>query len=205
MDISVSVRSSRVLSAWDRLRSLVLNAKWRITGLARAIERVDRHVLVKEYENLLQVAPRRHDRGRLYFVPGHDGRLPGHTASSRFEEHLAMAIWRFPDRQRPRPGGGWFPFLDYQFPLKDAQANPGVGKVLAERCRPSHSRVWKSSSTRLESDPTGERATRAPRKGDPGALCLLWAQRGTAASGTRRRKAGRHVHRATDGNRWKKR
>lgn len=62
-------------------------------------------------------------------MDGHDGRLAGNTPSKRLEEHLAMAIWRFRDMRWPRPGGGWFRFLDYQFPLKDAQVNPGVGKV----------------------------------------------------------------------------
>ena len=40
-----------------------------------------------------------------------------------------MAMWRFRGMQWPRLGGGWFQFLDYQFPLKDARANPGVGKI----------------------------------------------------------------------------
>ena len=109
--------------------AVLLDAKWRTTGLALAIDRVDRNALVKEYEETRRTAPRRHDRGKRYFVRGHDGRLSGNTASGRFEEHLAIAIWRLRDVRWPRPDWGWFRFLDYQLPLKDAQGNPGVGKV----------------------------------------------------------------------------
>ena len=108
---------------------MLLNSKWPTTGLALDIDRVDRNALVKEYEKTVNAAPRRHDRGKPYFVTGHDGCLPGNAASGRFEEHLAMAIWRFRGMHWPRLDGGWFQFLDYQFPLKDAQANPGVGKI----------------------------------------------------------------------------
>ena len=41
----------------------------------------------------------------------------------------AIAIWRFRDARWPRPDGGWWRCLDYQFPLKAEQANAGVGKV----------------------------------------------------------------------------
>ena len=101
---------------------------WPTTGLALNIQRIDRNALVKEYESAVQAAPRRHDRDKCYFVPGHDGCIPGNASSNRFEEHLAIAIWRL-RRHWPRPSGGWFQFLDYQFPLKDAQSNPGVGEI----------------------------------------------------------------------------
>ena len=75
---------------------MLLNAKWPATKLALAIDGIDRNALVKEYEDAKKAAPRRHDQGRTYFVPGHDGRLRGDTASGRFEEHLAMAALAFP-------------------------------------------------------------------------------------------------------------
>ena len=64
-----------------------------------------------------------------FFVPGHNGRLSGCKASGRFEEHLAIAIWRIEEARWPRPDGSWLRYLDYQFPLKEARADVGVGKV----------------------------------------------------------------------------
>lgn len=106
-----------------------MNAEWPATDLALAIDGIDRNVLVEEYEDARRAAPRRHDQGRMYFVPGHDGRLRGEAASGRFEEHLAMAIWRLQAMRWPRPAGGWFRILDYQFPLQAARANRRVGKI----------------------------------------------------------------------------
>ena len=42
---------------------------------------------------------------------------------------MAIAVWRFRDARWPRPNGGWWRCLDYQFPLKAEQADAGVGKV----------------------------------------------------------------------------
>ena len=108
---------------------MFLNAKWRTTELASAIDRIDRNKLVREFDDARKTAPRRHDRGKKYFVPGHEGRLTGETESKRFEEHLAMAIWRFREARWPRSDGGWFRFLDYQVPLRETHANQGVGKI----------------------------------------------------------------------------
>ena len=108
---------------------MFLNAKWPTMGLASAIDRIDRNKLVREFDDARKTAPRRHDQGRMYFVPGHEGRLTGETESGRFEEHLAMAIWRFQGMRWPRQGGGWFRFLDYQVPLQETRANRGVGKI----------------------------------------------------------------------------
>ena len=102
---------------------------WPATDLALAIAQIDRSTLVREYEKAVSTAPRRHDRALPYFVPEHNGRLAENDTRKRFEEHLAMAIWRLGNRRLARLDGGWFQFLDYQFPLKDAQANPGVGKI----------------------------------------------------------------------------
>ena len=99
---------------------MFMKANWPATGLALAIDNIERSMLAKEYEEARRSAPRRHSRGKRYFVDGHDGRLTGAGPSGRFEEHLAMAIWRYREMRWPRPGGGWFQVLDYQFPLKDA-------------------------------------------------------------------------------------
>ena len=109
--------------------SELLGGAWPTTGLALRIERVDRNRLVKEYVEARRNAPRRGDRGKRFFVEGHDGRLSGKKTSARFEEHLAMAIWRFRDARWPRPDGGWWRCLDYQFPLKAEQADARVGKI----------------------------------------------------------------------------
>ena len=108
---------------------MILKKKWPAKRLALAIDQIDRNDLVNEYRDARNAAPRRHDRGKMYFVMGHNGRLRSDTASGRFEEHLAMALWRFRAMRWPRPAGGWFRYLDYQFPLQEARANRGVGKV----------------------------------------------------------------------------
>ena len=40
-----------------------------------------------------------------------------------------MALWRFRTMRWPRPAGGWFRFLDYQFPLQSTRANRRAGTV----------------------------------------------------------------------------
>ena len=60
---------------------MLLNAEWPATDLALAIDGIDRNALVKEYEDARKAAPRRHDQGRSYFVPGHNGRLRGDAVS----------------------------------------------------------------------------------------------------------------------------
>ena len=48
--------------------------------------------------------------------------------SNRFEERLAIAIWRFKGCW-PRPDGGRFRILDYQFPLMARKKDKGLGKI----------------------------------------------------------------------------
>ncbi len=105
--------------------------KWDTTNLASKIARIDRNDLFREYEKALKDAPHRKEKKDHFFMPGHDGciKAPGDKTSNRFEERLAMALWRFRGRRWPRPDGAWFQFLDYQFPLKAAQEDKGVGKI----------------------------------------------------------------------------
>ena len=82
------------------------------------------------YENLVRVAPRRHDRGKRY-VHGRTGVTSSGASSNRREEHLAVALYSasrggaafaLPD-QRP------LEIIDYQMPLKARQDDRDVGKV----------------------------------------------------------------------------
>lgn len=100
---------------------------WHTTGLAYDIDHVDRDALFKEYNNLVQCAPRRSNRNKSYFV-GHDGRLSAIGGSNRREEHLAVALWNL-NRLWPRPDGSRFYLLDYQFPLRARQGDKGLRAV----------------------------------------------------------------------------
>ena len=82
------------------------------------------------YENLVRVAPRRHNRGKRY-LQGHTGTTSSGASSNRREEHLAVALcnasrcgvaFALPD-QRP------LSIIDYQMPLKARRGDLGVGKV----------------------------------------------------------------------------
>ena len=82
------------------------------------------------YEDLVRVAPRRHDGGKRY-LNGRSGVTGSGASSNRREEHLAVALYNasrggaafaLPDR---RP----FEIIDYQMPLKARRDDRGVGKV----------------------------------------------------------------------------
>ena len=104
---------------------ILFERSWPATGLAARISRIDRKRLSWEYRELRRRAPKRWSRGKRYFT-GHDGCLVG--KSNRFEEHLAIALWRM-EGSWPRPGKGRLRLLDYQLPLKAQQRDPGIGKV----------------------------------------------------------------------------
>ena len=98
------------------------------TDLVRNINRVGRDELRDEYLKLMEYAPHRADRGKRYFVNGHNGIPSGTSASNRTEEHLALALWNL-RRLWPRADGYEFYLLDYQFPLQARQSDRGIGKV----------------------------------------------------------------------------
>ncbi len=108
--------------------SILFEKRWTTKGLANDISETDRGVLCREYEELRSCAPQRGIDGKKYFVAQHDGRLLGSGRSNRFEEHLAVALWRA-KKCWPRPCGGWFRLLDYQVPLKARQSDRRIGKV----------------------------------------------------------------------------
>ena len=98
------------------------------TDLVRNIRRVKRDELRDEYLKLIEYAPHRADRGKCYFVDGHTGIPSGTSESNRFEDHLAMALWKL-KKFWPRADGGQFYLLDYQFPLQARRSDRGIGKV----------------------------------------------------------------------------
>ena len=98
------------------------------TDLVRNIKQVKRDELRDEYLKLIEYAPHRADRGKCYLVDGHTGIPSGTSDSNRFEDHLAMALWKL-KRFWPRADGGQFYLLDYQFPLQARQSDRGIGKV----------------------------------------------------------------------------
>ena len=103
----------------------IFNRDWgSITGLAEAISKIHPDDLSREYEALRRDAPRRHDVGKKYFTrpdgTRHKGRLSPRRATDgscrRFEEHLAIALWRVGGFW-PQTDAGRLRLLDYQFPL----------------------------------------------------------------------------------------
>jgi hypothetical protein len=86
--------------------------------------------LVSSYQQLLNAAPRRHERAKEYFV-GHTGRSSNGAHTNRREEHLAIALWNWNREQGPLqyPANFDLDLVDYQLPLKSRQDDKGVGKV----------------------------------------------------------------------------
>ena len=97
------------------------------TDLAKAINGIDMDSLCKEFKELRAAAPSRPDRGKRYFV-GHKGRLPPKDSGKPSEKHLAIALWRL-EKLHARADVTQVRLLDYQFPLKAAQSDTGLGEV----------------------------------------------------------------------------
>lgn len=95
--------------------------------LEQGISKIDYNELYAEYQKLKHHAPRRALRGSNYLSPNRNGYLMGHAAPNRFEEHLAIAIWRA--RTFFYPSGEKIDYLDYQVPLKAKASDTGLGKV----------------------------------------------------------------------------
>ncbi|MFH1464498.1 MAG: hypothetical protein ABIO70_08930 [Pseudomonadota bacterium] len=87
--------------------------------------------LTTRFIDLRNAAPHRHSVGKRYLV-GHTGVTASGEASTRGEEHLAVALFnRHGTSGIPLDvaGGPRLRFLDYQVPLKARQTDAGVGKV----------------------------------------------------------------------------
>ena len=103
----------------------------RVSQFAAYTKQIDIDTLRAGYHNLVQVAPRRHERGKSYFV-GHTGSTKSKPGSKRREEHLALAIYNASRENRllpALPDGRLLTILDYQTPLKAQRDDRGVGKV----------------------------------------------------------------------------
>ena len=115
---------------------ILFNKKWNTTGLAEATARIDRELLLREFTQLRRTAPRRAERGKTYFSDKRNGSISTTQRKDdspagdrkRFEEHLAMALWNF-KADWPCGGSESLRILDYQFPLKSARGDRGIGKV----------------------------------------------------------------------------
>ena len=107
--------------------NILFNKEWNMRDLAKDISEVDGDALSCEYEKLRRCAPRRLDQNKCYFV-GHDGNLTTAKRSSRYEEHLAIALWNL-KKCWPRLDDGRFCLLDYQFPLNARQSDKGIRGV----------------------------------------------------------------------------
>lgn len=103
---------------------ILFRRRWPTRGLAAGISKIDRELLYTEYENLRCSAPQRRSTGKEY-LGQHDGRLSSSGGSNRFEEHLAIALWRM----WRHPGTSSARLLDYQVPLKARQSDKGIGKI----------------------------------------------------------------------------
>jgi len=101
-----------------------------ISKFAKLTQEIDLSYLIQKYKELMEIAPRRHERGEKYFV-GHDIFLGGKEKSNRKEEHLAGAL--FNECQNGKefllPGKRKLKIIDYQFPLKAKQDDKGIGKI----------------------------------------------------------------------------
>lgn len=86
--------------------------------------------IVSSYIRARDLAPRRHDHDKKYFVD-HSGLANRSEDSNRGEEHLALALWGASRSVAPMvlPGGGTLEIIDYQTPLKAQRRDAGVGKV----------------------------------------------------------------------------
>lgn len=115
---------------------ILFNKNWTTRNLATETEQIDRELLLFEFRELTKTAPRRAESGKNYFSNERVGsvttsrRIDDSAAASRkrFEEHLAMALWHL-KANWPCNRVETFRLLDYQFPLKSARGDKGIGKI----------------------------------------------------------------------------
>ena len=108
---------------------ILFKKPWNVKGLADAIASVNPNQLRAEYRALVECAPHRADRGKTYFVCGHDGILSSGVYSNRCEEHYAIALWNLKTTWPRFLRGDTFSLLDYQVPLKAKQTDDAIGKI----------------------------------------------------------------------------
>jgi len=101
-----------------------------IQKFAEVGRQLDVTELIKEYKELIQRAPHRHETTKKYFVDGHDLFI-GRKNSNRKEERLAGALFNAckKGKQFELPDGHSLDIIDYQFPLKARKGDKGIGKL----------------------------------------------------------------------------
>ena len=90
----------------------------------------DVEMVARCYENLVRVAPRRHDRGKRY-LHGRTGVTSSGASSNRSEEHLAVALYNASrgGMAFTLPDGRPIEIIDYQMPLQARRDDRGVRGV----------------------------------------------------------------------------
>lgn len=106
---------------------ILFRKHWNARNLARAIKEIDLDSLCSEYETLRSLAPNRHNKRKRYFV-GHRGLVNARNPKNPSEKHLAIALWRQRELSS-QDGSSRLRLLDYEFPLKAANSDAGLGKV----------------------------------------------------------------------------
>lgn len=106
---------------------ILFQSRWNTTGLASEIEKIDLDSLCREYKLLGSLAPDRHSRNKKYFV-GHQGLVDARNPDKPSEKHLAIALWRQYELSS-KDGTSQLRLLDYEFPLRAANSDKGLGEV----------------------------------------------------------------------------
>jgi hypothetical protein len=102
----------------------------RLTTFADVARQLRADDIAKQYAEARRSAPRRHDRGKEYFVE-HKGQDKRSDSSNRIEEHLALALL---DATEEGAAMSWsssrtLEILDIQVPLKSRRDDRGFGRV----------------------------------------------------------------------------
>ncbi len=102
----------------------------RLSQFAEVARDLDAAEIATLYNQLVEAAPRRHERGKRY-LDGRTGIASSGAASNRREEHLAIALFNASrgGAALPLHDGRSLELLDYQTPLKARQTDSGFGKV----------------------------------------------------------------------------
>ncbi len=101
----------------------------RISGFLHFMKQMDINDVYEGYRQLRDYdAPQRQNP---YFVDSHNGIASSGSASTRREEHLALALFNATRAKKEfiLPDGRRIDFIDYQTPLKAKQGDKGIGKV----------------------------------------------------------------------------
>jgi len=98
-------------------------------GLAEVIRAIDVGLLVDGYKELRETAPSRHSKNLSYLITNHDGVPSTGAATTRREEHLALALWNDQSGGFDLPDGSSLQLIDYQVPLKSQRSDSGIGKL----------------------------------------------------------------------------